>query len=160
MAKKDAKNDEEETEEGGGKKKLPMIIGAVLVLGAAYQFVLKPAPEEPAPDAMAMVEEEEIVEGEILELPEMVINIQDDEVQYMRVGIALVLEEGTMAADFEAESAIAKDVILDDLSARTAAELRSSAGKTAVKEEISAKIRAAYDDEKVVRILFTALVMQ
>ena len=159
MAKKKAKNDEAEEEEGGGKsKKLPMIIGAVVVLGAVYNFVLKPSPE-PMPDEMAMVEVEPI-EGEIIELPEVVINIDDDVVSYVRVGVALVLEEGTLAGDFEAEAAIAKDIILDDLSGRTVPELRTPEGKQKVKEEISIKLREAYGDAKVIRMLFTVLVMQ
>lgn len=157
MAKK--KSDEEEEETGGGKKKLiMMVVGGLLALGGVYNFVLKPAPVV-APDALAMVEVEP-VEGEILELPEMVINLDDPDVTYMRIGMAIILEEGTLAADFEAEAAIAKDVILADLSARTGAELRTGSGKQKVKEEISAKLREAYGDAKVVRVLFTALVMQ
>ncbi len=156
MAKK---GDDADEEEGGGKQKMMMMVGGgVLALGGVYNFVLKPAPEE-APDAMAMVEIEP-VEGEILELPEMVINLSDDEVSYLRVGVALVLEEGIIAADFEAESAIAKDVILDDLSSRTASELKDSDAKQLVKEELSMRVREEYGDEKVVRVLFTALVMQ
>jgi flagellar FliL protein len=154
-----AKTDKEaeETEEGGGKKKLIiMVVAGVLALGGVYNFVLKPAP--PA-EPMAMVDPEP-VEGEIIELPEMVINLDDPDVSYLRVGVALILEEGTAAADFEAESAIAKDVVLEDLSGRSAEELRTAAGKQKVKDELSIKLRAAYDDEKVIRVLFTVLVMQ
>lgn len=161
MAKKKDKKGkgdaEGEEEASGGKNKIVMIVGALLALGAVYNFVLKPAPAEE--DPLAMVDPEPI-EGEIFELPEMVINLQDTEVQYVRVGVALILEEGTMAADFELESAIAKDVILEDLSARTAEELRSAQGKQDIKAELSTEIREAYGDEKVVRVLFTALVMQ
>ncbi len=164
MAKKDKNKkgkgdaaEEEDEESGGGKKKIMMIVGALLALGAVYNFVLKPAPVEE--DPLAMVDPEPI-EGEIFELPEMVINLQGDEVSYVRVGLAIVLEEGTLAADFEAEAAIAKDVILEDLSSRTAEQLRSSQGKQDIKAELSASIREAYGDEKVIRVLFTALVMQ
>ncbi len=157
MAKKDKKDDSgEEAEEEKKKSKLPMIIGAVLALGAVYNFVLKPAPVE---DPMAMVDPEPI-EGEIFELPEMVINIDDDSVQYVRVAMAIILEEGTLAADFEAEAAIAKDAILDDLSGRTVEQLQSAQGKQDIKAELSVTLREAYGDEKVIRVLFTALVMQ
>ena len=160
MAKKDKKGKKDDTEEeeasGGGKKKIIMIVGGLLALGAVYNFVLKSAPVE---DPLAMVDPVPI-EGEIFELPEMVINLQDGDVTYMRVGLAIVLEEGTLAADFEAEAAIAKDVILEDLSSRSAEQLRSSQGKQEVKADLSAAIREAYGDEKVIRVLFTALVMQ
>jgi len=160
VAKKDKKGKsdgaEEEEASGGGKKKIIMVVGGLLALGAVYNFVLKPAPVE---DPLAMVDPEP-VEGEIFELPEMVINLQDGDITYMRVGVAIVLEEGTLAVDFETEAAIAKDVILEDLSSRSAEQLRSSRGKQEVKADLSAAIREAYDDEKVVRVLFTALVMQ
>lgn len=157
MAKKDKKKDDsgEEVEEEK-KSKLPMIIGGLLALGAVYNFVLKPAPVE---EPLAMVEVEAI-EGEIFELPEMVININDDDVRYVRVAMAIVLEEGFLAADFELEAAIAKDVILEDLSGRSADQLQSSQGKQDIKAEISDALREAYGDEKVIRVLFTALVMQ
>lgn len=158
MAKKDKKK-KDDSEDGGEEKKkskLPMIIGGLLALGAVYNFVLKPAPVE---DPLAMVEAEPI-EGEIFELPEMVINIDDDSVQYVRVALAIVLEEGTTADDFEMEAAIAKDVILEDLSGRTAEQLQSSQGKQDIKAELSTALREAYGDEKVVRVIFTALVMQ
>lgn len=157
MAKKDKKKKDDSEEEVEEKKsKLPMIIGGLLALGAVYNFVLKPAPVE---DPIALVDVEPI-EGEIFELPEMVINIDDDSVQYVRVAMAIVLEEGTLAADFELEAAIAKDAILEDLSGRTVEQLQSTQGKQQIKEELSASLREAYGDEHVIRVLFTALVMQ
>lgn len=157
MGKKDDDDDDEEEGGGGGKKKLIMGVAGLALLGGVYNFVLKPAPP---PEEMAMVEEElEPIEGEIIELPEMVVNIDDPEVKYVRVGVALILEEGTLAADFEAESAIAKDIVLDIFSSTTADELRG-ANKQKVRDEISMKVREAYGDEKVVRALITTLVMQ
>ncbi len=150
---------EEEAKKGGGRlKKLAMISGVLGALFAVYSFVLKPTPE-PMPDGIALVEPDPI-EGEIIELPEMVINIEDDSVTFLRIGVAIVLEEGTLAADFEGESAIAKDIILNDLSGRSAEELRSPLGKQLVKDTLSNELRAAYGDEKVIRVLFTVLVMQ
>lgn len=154
MGKKKEAEDEEES--GGGKKKIIMAVGALVVAGLAYNFLLKPAP--PPPDELAMVEVEP-VEGEIIELPEMVINLEDDEVRFARIAVALVLEEGTLAADFEAESAIAKDIVLDTVSSLSADDLRGE-NRQAVKDDLSMKVREAYGDEKVVRVLITALVMQ
>lgn len=159
MGKKKAKPAEGEEEAGGGKKKMIMGVVGVLALGGVYNFVLKPKPA-PTPEELAMIAEAEPVEGEIFELPEMVVNLNDPEVTYLKIGIALVLEEGTLAADFEPEAAIAKDVILADLTARTAAELRDPVGKQAVKDALSIEVREAYDDAKVVRVLFTGMVMQ
>ncbi len=149
-------SDDDDDDEGGGKKKMiVMVVGAVVALGAVYNFVLKSDP--PPPEEMAMVDEEPI-EGEIIELPEMVVNLQDADVTYVRIGVALILEEGTLAADFEAESAIAKDIVLDTISSLQADDLRSN--RQTVKDDLSMKVREAYGDEKVVRVLITSLVMQ
>ncbi len=161
MAKKKSGDEpDEDAAAAAKKKKMMMIGGGLLAVGAIYMFVLKPAPPaEEVPGALAMAEPE-LVEGEIIELPDMVINLADADVSFARVGVALVLEEGTAAADFELETAIAKDAILDDLSGRSAAELQTPEGKKLVKDELSVTIRAAYGDAKVVRVLFTVFVMQ
>jgi flagellar basal body-associated protein FliL len=162
MADDDANEAEEEEEGGGGKKKLIMGVVAVAALGGVYNFVLKsPPPEEGMESPEAMAAEVEPVEGEILEMEEMILNIGNgDQSGYLRIGLALVLEEGIATADFEAEAAIAKDVAIQYLSSLSNEQLRSNEGRQQAKEELSALVREAYGDEKVVRVLFTALVMQ
>lgn len=157
MAKKKAEEEEEE-EEGGGGGKLKFIVIGIVALGAVYNFVLKPAPEET--EMLAEPIDVELVEGEIYQMDELVLNLEDPDVGYLRIGLAIVLEEGTLAADFGMESAIAQDVAVSFLSAQDAADLRSATGKTQIKEELSMLMREAYGDEKVVRVLFTSLVMQ
>jgi flagellar FliL protein len=154
--------EEEEEGGGGGKKKIIMVVGVLAIAGAAYNFVLKPAPP---PDELADVEpdpeEVEMVEGEIVELDEMILNIGSaDDPAFLRIGLAIVLDDVTAAADFEAETAVAKDVAIQYLSSVTREQLRTPEGRELAKQELSTQIRAAYGDEKVVRVLFTALVMQ
>lgn len=153
--------EEEEEEGGGGKKKIIMIVGVLAAAGAAYKFVLAPSPP---PDELADTTEpvvEEIVEGEIVELDEMILNIGGTtDPAFLRVGVALVLDDVTLAADFEPETAIAKDVIIQYMSSVNQDQLRTSEGQELAKEQLGAMIRTAYGEEKVVRILFTALVMQ
>ncbi len=160
MANKKNKEEEvDEEEEGGGKGgKLKFAVIGLVALGAIYNFVLKPAPEET--EMMAEPMEVELIEGEIFQMEEMVLNLEDPDVGYLRIGLAVVLEEGVLAADFEMESAIARDVAVTFLSAQTVEDLRSAAGKVVIKEELSMLMREAYGDEKVIRVLFTGLVMQ
>lgn len=159
--KTDETDDTEEEEESGGKKKIFMIVGAVAVLGAVYQFVLKsPPPEETEADDEAAAAAAEPIEGEIVELEEMILNIGGEQTGYLRIGLAIVLQEGVLAEEFEAESAIAKDIAVQYLSARTSEELRSTEGRQAAKDELSQLVRDAYGEDRVVRVLFTALVMQ
>jgi flagellar protein FliL len=157
MATKTA-DDAPATARGGTRSRLVLGFAAVAALGGAYKFVLAP---DPAPaTAGAATAEAAPVEGEILELPELVINLADEQTRYARIGLALVLEAGVVAKDFEAESAIAKDVALSYLSSFTFAQLRDHATKEEAKAELSRRIRTAYGEDKVVRVLWTVLVMQ
>lgn len=158
MAKKKKADDGENAGGAKKKKKIMTAVGILLLAGGGYKFVLAPEPAvEPAAAAAVELEPEE---GEVLELPEVVINLSNPEIRYARVGVALVLEKGTAAKDFEAESAIAKDVILSYLSKLSYEQLREPATKEQAKAELAALIREAYGDAKVVRVLFTVLVMQ
>lgn len=135
-----------------------MAIGGVLVAAAIYWFGVRTPPVDQA--AVVPAGEVEIVEGEILELPEMVLNLHDPDVTYLRIAVALVLEDGVAAADFEAESAIAKDILVQELSQLSASDLEDPTRRVEVKNQLSELVRDAYGDTKVSRVLFTALVMQ
>ena len=147
------------------KKKSPKvkIILALVVAAAAYKFVLapKPKPEAPAEGGEAAAK---IEEGAVVSLPELTLNLADTgNVRYLRVGIALILEKGVAASGeggFEEELPIASDVAVDVLSAKTYAELAAPGAKHEIKAELSEKVREAFDDEKVARVIFTSFVMQ
>ncbi len=150
-------------EEKKGKDPKMMAVGGLVVAGLVYQFVLKPAPvEEPVLDANGVVVTTTmpIVEGEIFELPEMVLNIEDPDITYLRIQFAVVLDDTIIGKDFEAESAIAKDILVTELGQLSASELKDPARREILKAELSAKIRSAYGEAKVVRVLITSLVMQ
>jgi len=156
-------DDDDEEEGGGGKKKLIMVVVALAAAGGAYQFVLKPAPppEELADMAPPEPTITTMVAGEIVELEEMILNVGGAETTgYLRIGLAIQLDEMTMAGDFEPEIAIAKDVAVQYLSAQEADYLRSPEGRQEAKEELTTLIREAYGNEKVFRVLFTSFVMQ
>ena len=138
-------------------KKVKMLIALGLVGVAAYKFVLAPAPpaESKTADAHAKIEE-----GAVIPLPELVLNLADKDPRYLRVGIALILEKGTSTESMKEELPIASDVAVDVLSAKTFAGLHQPGAKQAIKEELSRKVRAAYHDEKVARVIFTSFVMQ
>lgn len=161
MAKKKKASAEEEDAGKGGKGKMIAagVVGAVVV----YRFVLAPAPAEEA-DAVDPVEEQAervVEEGLILPMEEIVVNLADTaENRYLRIGIALVLEEGVAVETVEPEAARAIDATIDYLSGQTFASLREPGSKTTVREELSLRIREAFGDEMVVRVLLTTFVMQ
>ena len=160
MAKK-KKKDEEEEEKGGGKMKIiGGVVGAILV----YRFVLAPAPA-PVPvegeEAAGVEREVELVEGLIFPMEEIVVNLSDaDANRYLRVGMALVLEEGVSVEAVEPEAPRAIDAAIDYLSSQSFESLREPGSKTLIREELSTRIREAFNDEMVVRVLLTTFVMQ
>ena len=152
--KKDAKD--------GEKKGLATKLKPVLLIAAAiggYKFFLAPKPVPPAAEVSAAAHAEP-EEGAIVTVPELVLNLAGPKQTYLRVGAALVLEKGVDAEHFAEEVPLASDVLVDVLSAKTPDELREPNAKTELKKELSEKVRKAYHDEKVVRVIFTTFVMQ
>jgi len=166
MAKKKKKaTEEEEGETKSRGKKKPLLIGAIVLVAVAYKFVLAPSSAEPvegeADAELTDQAERVLVDGLIFPMEEIVVNLADsDENRYLRVGLALVLEEGVAVEVIEPEAAIAIDAAIDYLSAQTFELLKEPGSKTTVRDELSALIREAFGDEKVTRILLTTFVMQ
>lgn len=169
--KKDEGDDEDEESGGGGKKKIIMVVLALAAAGGVYKFVLakpaNPAAELTPEQVAAQVSEEQIKEaldpkeGEIAPMEEMILNLSGPKGGYLKIRLALVLQEGTLAEEFEkTELPIAADVAVQYLSSQTVDTFATAEGRARVKEDLSKQVRAAYHEEKVVRVLITALVTQ
>lgn len=149
------------TDDGGkAKSKLPKIILAVVVAAAGYKFMLAPKKDASATEAGKGGAAAQVAEGEVMSLPELTLNLADEQPRYLRVGIALILEAGTSTESMKGDAPIASDVAVDVLSARTYEDLHAPGAKQAVKEELSKKVREAYEGKKVARVIFTSFVMQ
>ncbi len=167
MAKKkkddaEATTDEAQADSGGGKGNkivTAAAVGAFVLTG--YNVFLKPAPTATAEPVV--VEVVEPMDGAIHELEEMVINLSDDGnggATFLRVGIAIVLAEEEDPALFAADEAIAKDVIIELLGAKRADDLTAGPARQSVKQQLTDAMVEAYGEERVIRVLFTGLVMQ
>ena len=138
------------------KKKIIVIV----VLALVWFKFMGPGKAKPAP-AEGAGGEKVVEEGGVMALPDLTLNLADaGEPRYLRVGLALILEAGTSEEGFKAEAPIASDVAVDVLSSKTFEELRQPGAKEQVKTELSEKVRKAYHDEKVARVIFTSFVMQ
>jgi flagellar basal body-associated protein FliL len=152
---------------GGKKSKKKLIIGAVVGAALLYNFVLKPKPE-PADENAALAGPTTIAEGDVVPVEELVLNLADtDALHYVRVGVAVVLAEGASAEEFEMDTPIVSDIVVDVLSERTMAELREPGAKESVKEELTERVREEFNPEEgstdppvVARVVFTSFVMQ
>lgn len=158
----DEENEEEAAAAAAAKKK-KMIIGGVLAAGAVYRFVLSGG--EPPPDALALAEEAAaelvVAEGEIIQIPEMTLNLADiDELHFARIGLAVVLLEGEDPVIAQTKMPLVQDVVVDVIGDMTFEELRVPGAKEDLRTVISEKAREAFDGEMVSRVLFTSFVMQ
>ena len=155
--KKTAKDGDEQKKGGLVTKLKPVFMIAAAVAG--YKFFLAPKPATPSAEVSASAEAAP-EEGAIVTMPELVLNLAGPKQTYLRVGAALVLEKGVDAEVLKEEVPLASDVLVDVLSAKTPEELKDPAAKTELKKELSEKVRHAFHDEKVVRVIFTTFVMQ
>lgn len=157
----DEENEEEEAAAAAAKKK-KMIIGGVLAAAAVYRFVLSGG--DAPPDALASVDEqveEAVDEGEIIQIPEMTLNLADkDELHFARIGLAVVLLEGEDPVVATTKMPLVQDVVVDVIGDMTFDELREPGAKEALRDTISELSREAFNGEMVSRILFTSFVMQ
>ena len=162
--KKKKKADDGDEKKGLGAKLKPILM--IVAAGAAYKFVLAPKPATTGASVIVAAAEKPVEEGSVVTVPELVLNLKkeegDDKEHYLRVGAALVLVKGTDAKVFTEEGEIPKasDVLVEVLSEKTVTELSEPGAKTALKEELTEKVKEAYEGKKVVRVLFTSFVMQ
>lgn len=160
--KKKKKADDGDEKKGMGAKLKPILM--IVAAGAAYKFVLAPKPAATTASVIVAAAEKPVEEGPVVTVPELVLNLKkeegDEKEHYLRVGAALVLVKGTNAETFTEEIPKASDVLVDVLSEKTVAELSEPGAKTVLKEELTEKVKEAYEGKLVVRVLFTSFVMQ
>lgn len=153
----------EATEEASSKKKLdPKTIAiGVLLLGGAWFFFLKPAPEaaeaseaaEPAAPVVA-------VEGEIAEVGTMTVNLSSEQLSFARVGVALVLAEGGVASEVEPRFALFRDKAISEIAQWGPADLRTPAGHQLLRDGLSEAALEVWPDGGVLRVVLTELLVQ
>jgi flagellar FliL protein len=142
-------------------KKIPAIIVAVAVLGAAY--MLGPGKAKPAPAAGSTPTTTTTILGAVAGLDAITLNLADG--RYLKVAIALQLKEpakaGATAADATDKShwARALDATISVLGERTYADLSAPGGRAKAKDELSQHVADLYKDE-VTGVYFTEFVMQ
>jgi flagellar basal body-associated protein FliL len=145
-------------------KKIVPVIVLIVVLAAAYKFVLaKPAKAEPKPK----------IEGTVYILgKEFLVNLADN--RFAKLTVALLLDEkdtsvpaaggeggSTAPEGFGAmtEEAAVRDIITNDLTDAKDNDLITSKGRKAMKEEILKDLKA-HTDVKVDDVLFTDVTVQ
>ena len=134
--------------DGKSKKKLIIIaVLALVVLGAAYKFVLA----KPASTAAAKP-----VGGDIVTLDPNTLNLTDG--HYLKVAVAIQLVKGQAAAT-TFETSEAQQLVLDEFSNRSITSLQSNATRQKLTDELTASLKKAYTGE-IYKVFLTQFVTQ
>lgn len=141
-----------------------MVLFMVLVGGGFYMMWMKitalAPPEEIAEEDTEDVEEVMEV-GEMFPLDTFVVNLADSGgKRYLRATLQLELAPEQAAETFEQRLPQIRDVILTVLPTKTFEDIRTVAGKSALREEILQRLNTLLNVEGVANIYFTEFVIQ
>jgi flagellar FliL protein len=108
-----------------------------------------------APAPAAAVAEAPVIEGAVIKLDPLFINLKDE--RFLKLGIAL--QTSLMGKDPELDGSKALDAAIEVFSGQDIQQLSEEAGRSLLKEELLTQITEAYGSE-VSDIYFTEFVMQ
>lgn len=155
MAKKEKKSENEEPADGPGKGKkklLLIVLPLVLALGGGGYFFMSRSAASPAETTVP-----EPIEGEVLVIETMTVNLPED--HYAKVGFALVLSAEAVADEVKAHLPLMQDAALEILTGFDADELHSHEGMERLKTELTEHATAEFEGQ-VLRVVLTELLVQ
>lgn len=153
-----SENETVEDKKGGKGKLIVIALVVVLVGGGAGFFFMKPAPA----DAEVEAEPEPAVgvEGEIVEVGTMTVNLADEEVaRYARVGLALLIPPESDGVAVAGKVSLIRDAALTIIMSYSSDDLLTEKGLEDLRERLTEKAFELYGDA-VVSVLLTELTVQ
>lgn len=163
---KDAPVEGEAPAAGGGRVNTILLVVVVLFAGAAaYGLFLKPTPAPAAAEDAAAAEptpeaSPEPVEGEVIDVATMTINLAGEDLRYARLGFAVVLESMADPAGVAGRFPLLKDAAITEVSTFTPDELRTSDGVARLRSTLSEEAVELFPDGEVLRVVLTELIVQ
>ena len=139
----------------GGRVKL-LVVALVVLAGAgvgAKTFLLPaPAADEGAP---AVVEE-----GPVVTIGQMTTSLAGEGTHYARVDLAAVTNAAADPASLEERFPLMRDEALDVLMGFSAQDLRTVEGADRLRTALTARAQEVWEDEQVLRVVLTDLLVQ
>lgn len=157
MSEEQTDQTEETAQKGGGKKKLVMIVVPVLVvIAGAAGFFLRggDAAEASVPTTVP------VVEGDVIEIDTMTVNLVGEEGRYARVGFAVVLDATAASGDVGKKVPLMRDATLTVMTDFNSTELQTAEGMERLRQELSDAVVAIFPDGEVIRAVLTELIVQ
>lgn len=148
---------EEEAEETkkGGKLKLIIIAVVAIALGgvAAKMFLLSPAPVDEGPPPPPE-------EGAVVTIGQMTTSLAGEGNSYARVELAAVTNAEADATMLEEKFPLMRDEALTVLMGFSAQQLKTVEGADQLRAALSERAQEVWDEEEVLRIVLTDLLVQ
>lgn len=136
---------------------------AVAVLGAAFGgFTVAGglSSEESAVEAESAEEEvTEPEEGEVVEIGQLTVSLDDSETRYARVGLAVVLDSEAVVEEVEGRFPLLKDAAVLTIADRSPDDLRSREGLEDLKASLSKIAGDIYPDGEVLRVILVEAIV-
>ncbi|MFC1491129.1 flagellar basal body-associated protein FliL [Nitrospinota bacterium] len=156
----------EEPSGGGGLKWIIIAVVATIVLGgggaAAWYFFLRgDGKAEVAKKAKKEAGPESPLVGPMISLKTFIVNLADPGGRrYLKVKLELELENKETEMELKARLPEVKDQIILALSSKTYQQIQGVAGKTVLREELTARANSVLKSGKVRKAFFTEFVVQ
>ena len=138
-AEKPAEGAEAQAKGKSPKLLIIILLAVVLAGGGFFGFKIMRAGKTAKKEAAKV--------GEVIELPEFLVNLSDQQT-FLRTNIALGLREGAKKEELEKKMPAVKDAIVMVLTSKTPRQLTSSAGKEALKRELLDSVNAALEPNR------------
>jgi flagellar FliL protein len=157
MAKEKKKKEKAEGEEGGGggMKKIIMMVTPALAVGAGMFFFLGGSGEAAAPTTTLAP-----IEGEVIAIDTMTVNLVGEEGRYARLGFAVVLDSLADSGAVGTKVPLLQDAALGIMVHYDAATLQTAEGQEQLRQELSEASVALFPDGEVLRAVLTELIVQ
>ena len=156
MTKKEKKEEPESGEGGGrGMKKIIQMVVPALAVGAGMFFFLGGSGAEAGPTTTLAP-----VEGGVLPVDTLTVNITGEESRYARLGFAVVLDSLADPGVVEGRLPLLQDAALSIMVKYDSATLQSAVGQEQLRQELSNASVALFPDGEVLRAVLTELIVQ
>ena len=149
---------EETTEKSGGKKKLIMIVVPIVaVIAAGAGFFLRSGDTAAAAVPTTTIP---VVEGDVIEVDTMTVNLIGEEGRYARIGFAVVLDSTADSGAVGKKMPLMRDATLTVMTEFDSVELQTAEGMDRLRKELSDAVVAIFPDGEVIRAVLTELIVQ
>lgn len=143
---------------GGGKlKKIILLVVPALAVGAGMFFFLGGGGDA---EAAAPTTTLPPVEGEVVEVDTLTVNLVGEEGRYARIGFAVVLNDLADSGVVANKIPLMRDAAISIMTDFTSTDLQSAEGMERLRQELSDGMVALFPDGEVLRAVLTELIVQ